>query len=201
MDISTQNIIFISIAVAQIAVLVWYFINSRKKSRIAAERKEAIAREYPFEGMRNIALNTVPGAVLANVPDDQVFVYSVLMDWDMGTDIVTLVVQITGEANLYVRSGGGIIGAGRYLNISAAAQKFTSDAQNYLHLSHPAAGTSLPPKNAVQFFLLTNRGKFNMQDDMKNIENRTSALLPLFEAANNVIGEMRKTALTEQNAA
>ena len=195
-----QNIFLAIIAVAQVGVLVWYFTNLRAKNKKRDEGKAAIAREYPYEGMRNMALNTVPGAVLANVGKDDILVYSVLMDWDMGNDIVTLVVQVTGEANLYVKSGGGIIGAGRYMNISAAAQQLTGVAQGFLQMTNPVTTTALPPKNCVQFFLLSNRGKFSATDEMKNIENRTSPLLPLFESANKVIGEMRKTAMADQPA-
>ena len=196
-----QTIFFIIIAVAQIGVLAWYFMTARAKNKKIAEGKAAVAREYPYEGMRNIALNTVPGAVLANVGADEILVYSVLMDWDMGNDMVTLVVQVTGEANLYVQSGGGIIGAGRYMNISDAAQKFTGVAQGFLSVTNPAASTALPPKDHVQFFLLTNRGKFMAVDSMKNIESKTSAIYPLFEEANMVIGEMRKTAFADQQQA
>lgn len=191
----SQTILYSLIAVAQVGVIVWYIVSTVKKRKKVRARKDELSRQYPFEGMRHIALNMVPGAVLANVPADEVLVYAVLMDWDMGNDVVTLVTQITGEANLYVKSGGGIIGAGKYLNVSDAAQNLVNVAQRCLPESNAASATSLPTPNHVQFFMLTNRGKFYMMDDIRNIESKQSPLLPLFEAANMVIGQMRQSAM------
>ena len=183
------------IAVVQVGVLVWYYKRNRKQADEDNAKRASLAREYPYEGMRNIALNTVPGAIVANVPDNEVYVYCVVMDWDMGSDTITLVTQITGDANLYVKSGGGIIGAGKYPNISAAAQKFTSASQQYLDKAVSATTTPLPQKDCIQFVLLTNKGKYMATELMQNIENKTSAWTGLFTEASQVIGQMRNTAI------
>ena len=194
--LTTNEIIEVSvIAVVQVAVLIWYYNRNKKQANKDNEKRAALAKEYPYEGMRNIALNTVPGAIVANVPGDEVYVYCVVMDWDMGSDTITLVTQVTGDANLYVRSGGGIIGAGKYPNISDAAQKFTTVAQQYLSIATPATSTPLPPKDCVQFCLLTNKGKFMATELMQNIENKSSQWVGLFNEASHVIGQMRNTAV------
>lgn len=190
-----ETAFYIVIAVAQVGILVYYFWNNARKKKKVQEGKSALAREYPYEGMRNIALNTAPGVLLASIPENEILVYCVVMDWDMGSDTVTLVGQVTGEANLYVKSGGGVIGAGKYANISTETQQLNALAQQELQKASPAAGTTLPGANEVQFFMLTNRGKFVMKDVMKNIENKSSVCLPLYEQASRVIAEMRRTAM------
>ena len=182
------------------AVLVWYFWKANQKSKAAKEKREAVAKAYPYEGMRNIALNTSPGAILANVPENEIYVYAAVMDWDMGSDIVTLVAQVTGEANFYVKSGGGMVGTGKHINVSEAAQGFTAMAQEYLKFTVPVEDTPLPLKNYVRFYFLTNIGKFTATEDYRNIDNKTSQWTPLFTAANNVIAEMRKTVIGDAKA-
>jgi hypothetical protein len=39
--------------------------------------------------------------------------------------------------------------------------------------------------------MLTNKGTFSAQEQLKNFDNRTSAWLPLFEEGNKVITELR----------
>ncbi len=189
-----EIILYSAIAVAQVVILVWYFRKSSLKSKKEKEKRDALTREYPFDGLRNIALNTSPGAIIANVPENEVLVYSAVMDWDMGSDIVTLVTQLTGDVSMYVKSGGGIIGAGKYPEVSAAAQNFTRNAQTFLEFVTPANETTLPPKNCVQFFLLTNKGKFHATELYSNIENGTSRWAGLFNEANSLMSIMRKFA-------
>ncbi len=184
------------LAVAQVAILVWYFMNSRKKSKAAREKKDLLAREYPYEGMRNVALNANPGAIIANVPDNEVYVYGAAMDWDMGNDTITLIAQITGDASMYVKSGGGIVGGGKHPNVSEAAQKFINKAQQFLQFTSSTNATPLPDKNCIRFYLLTNKGKFTAGDSMANIENKSSHWAGLFEEANTVIMEMKKSVIT-----
>ncbi len=195
--LTNKEIIEVSvIAIAQVAALAWYYTRNKNAANKDNEIRANLAKEYPYEGMRNIALNTVPGAIVANVPDDETYVYSVVMDWDMGNDMITLVTQITGDANLYVKSGGGIIGAGKYPSVSSAAQQFTKSAQALLGNAIAVTTNPLPQQNCVQFYLLTNKGKFAGVELMQNIENKTSAWATLFAEATNVIGQMRNAAVS-----
>lgn len=194
---STSEIaLYIVLAASQVGLLIYYFLFNKRKKQKELERRATLTKEFPYETLRGIALSTSPGAMLATIPQGETAVYSAVMDWDMGNDIVTLVTNITGEATLYVKSGGGIIGSGKYPNVSSAAQQFTAAAQAHLSHATSTTNTPLPQKNCVQFFLLTNNGKYSGTDLMTNIENKTSMWLPLFEEANRVIGEMRASALT-----
>lgn len=180
------------LALSQVALLVYYFAFSRRKKQRELDRRAALSREFPYEVMRGMALNIMPGAMLATIPDGAVEVYSMIMDWNMGNDIVTLTTQVTGETNLYVQSGGGIIGAGKHLNVSAAARQFTGIARQYLGNAAVSNDTALPADNTVKFIFLTNKGRYVVTEDYSRIENKSSPWTPLFEAASIVINEMRK---------
>ena len=187
-----ENPLYYVIAIPQLIILGWYFYKLWQKKQLRQKQKEVINKEYPYEGLRNMALNSMPGAIIANVPHGEVFVYGVLMDWDMGDDMVTLAAQITGEANLYVKSGGGFIGAGRHIAVSEAAQAFVRSSHSFLQYAFPATATPLPGKNCIKFYFLTNNGKYAATDDVKNMDGRASQLLPLFEGARALIAEMSR---------
>lgn len=191
-----ETALYILLALSQLAILVYFFFFSNRKKNKEEARRAAIAKEFPYDTLRTMALGIAPGAMLATIPEGQTEVYSVVMDWDMGNDLVTLATQVTGEANLYVRSGGGIIGAGKHLAVSTAARQFTALSREYLHLATNNGDTSLPAKNHVKFILLTNKGAFAATDALEQIERKASQLTPLFEAATVVINEMRNSGTT-----
>ncbi len=188
-----ETALYIVLAISQAGLIIYYFLYHRKKKQKEAERRAALSREFPYDVLRTMALTTMPGAMLATIPEGQIAVYSVVMDWDMGSDIVTLATQITGDTNLYVQSGGGIIGAGKHLSVSTAAQQFIAVAQNYFAQAAVMKNTPLPVKNGIQFIFLTNNGKYCVTEDYSKLENKSSQWLPLFEQANLVIHEMRNS--------
>ncbi|MFN8395266.1 MAG: hypothetical protein U0176_11510 [Bacteroidia bacterium] len=119
-------------------------------------------------------------------------VYAIVMDWDMGNGTTTTVAYLTGDASIYLSSGGGVVGGGRHATVNHAAKQFLQLAQTYLEKAVKATGTPLPSKNEVRFYLLTNDGIFEGKEQMRNFENGSSAWLALFEEGNKVITELRE---------
>jgi hypothetical protein len=146
-----------------------------------------------FLDLRNMALNVTPEQLQLSLPAEQTKVFGVVMDWDLGDGTMTLITYQTGDASMYLSSGGGVIGGGQHENVSKASKEFVSIAQNYLDKSSKADTTTLPDKDCFKFYFLTNKGKFVAQENIDNIESKTSKWLNLFENANNVITELRLT--------
>jgi hypothetical protein len=94
---------------------------------------------------------------------------------------------------MYLSSGGGVIGGGSHKNVNRAAKTFVNTAQSYLDKAVETETTEVPEKDFIYFYLLTNKGIFKGQDEMKNFENNTSKWTALFEAGNQVITELRLT--------
>ncbi|MBL7829785.1 MAG: hypothetical protein JNK41_02060 [Saprospiraceae bacterium] len=149
--------------------------------------------ESPFQGLRDMAFTATPEQLGLSLPNDKTVVYGVIMDWEMGGATATTVSYQTGDASLYLSTGGGVISGGQHQNVNSAAKQFVSLAQTFLNKTTKTETTPLPSTDEVRFYLLTNKGVFVGQEQMKNFENNSSAWLKLFEEGNNVLTELRKT--------
>jgi hypothetical protein len=150
-------------------------------------------KENAFEGLRNMAFKATPENLGLTLPADKTIVYLVIMDWGMEKATATIVSYQTGDASLYLSSGGGVIGGGQHQNVSIVAKQFVSLGQTFLDKTTKTKNTTLPATNQVKFYLLTNKGIFVGEEEMKNFENNSSLWLKLFEEGNNVLSELRKT--------
>ena len=150
-------------------------------------------QENAFEGLRNMAFSATPDQLGLSLPADKTVVYGVIMDWEMDGATATTVSYQTGDASLYLSSGGGVIGGGEYENVNSAAKQFVSLARSFLARTTKTETTPLPTTDRVKFYLLTNNGIYVGQDVMKNFENKSSEWLPLFEEGNKVLTELRMT--------
>lgn len=147
----------------------------------------------PFEGLRNRAFTVTPEQLELSMPTDKTVVYGVIMDWEIGGATATTVSFQTGDASLYLSSGGGVIGGGQHQNVNSAAKQFVNLAQTFLDKTAKTETTPLPSTDEVRFYLLTNKGVFVGHEQMKNFENNTSTWLKLFEEGNNVLTKLRLT--------
>jgi len=150
-------------------------------------------KDNAFEGLRNMAFTTTPVQLGLSLPTDKPIVYGVIMDWEMGGATASTVAYQTGDASLYLSSGGGVIGGGQHQNVNTAAKEFVSLAQTFLDKTTKTETTPLPSTDEVKFYLLTNKGVYVGQEQMKNFENNSSTWLKLFEEGNIVLTELRKT--------
>ncbi|NDC40293.1 MAG: hypothetical protein EBZ77_01895 [Chitinophagia bacterium] len=187
---------YIGIAVAQVGVIVWYSLTLRKSKKEKEARKQELARMYPYEGLRNLAFNNIPGYIIANAPNDEFFIYSIIMDWNMGEDVLTLATQVTGEASLYVKSGGGIVGAGKHTAVSEATQLLFFEASKLQQSFQPSTNYSmLPEANFITFYLLTNQGNKYVTQRVDSLQGATETLHPLYRQANLLMAKMKEYAV------
>lgn len=148
-------------------------------------------QENTFEELRNMAFSVKPEQLGLLLPTDQTIVYGVIMDWEMGGGIATIISYQTGDASLYLSSGGGVIGGGQHENVSNVTKQFVSLAQTFIAKATKTEATILPATDQVKFYLLTTNGIYVGQDIISNFENNTSEWLQLFEEGNNVLTELR----------
>lgn len=185
--------IYILVILLQIGVIIYFVRRGRKQ---AAARKAAAAAPPPhgdnsLERLRNTALNVTPAQLKLAIPDSETLVYGVVMDWNMGGTMVSLVSYITGAANMYLSSGGGISGGGKNPSVGETASELVTLAQSFIFRAAPVTTFELPPDGCVRFFLLTNHQKLAAQEQLIYLDDGSSPWLPLFVKANEVITEMR----------
>ena len=147
--------------------------------------------ENLYERLRNIALYVTPEKLKLSLPADETIVFGVIMDWEIEDMIVSTVAYLTGDASLYFSTGQIIIGGGQHENVREASIQFVSFAETFLDKATKTQKVTLPTKDQVKFYLLTNNGIYVGQDIMNNLEDYSSEWSELFEEGNNVMTELR----------
>lgn len=181
-----------------VGIIIFYRIlaaanRANKKKNRMKQLDEINANETgnPYGGLRKMAFDIdIQQLSLTGIDSE---IYGFIMDWDIGNGIATLVAYKTGDASLYLSSGGGVIGGGQNHNIILATQKLVNEANVYLEKSKVMYAIPLPDKDGVRFYFLTTKGKYCIHEQLKNIQNKTSAFVELFDNANELITEIRKT--------
>jgi hypothetical protein len=143
-----------------------------------------------YPDLRMQALYVTPDILKLSLPKNKVIVYGVIMDWEMGGATATTVSYMTGDASLYLSSGGGVIGGGQHENVNRASKEFTQLAQTFLEKARKIDSPALPAANEVQFILLTNKGFYVGKDAMANFEDNSSPWMKLFEEGNKLLSEL-----------
>lgn len=167
--------------------------GKNQQSYDASTQKKVDPNNNPYEDLRNMAFGATQEQIGVNIPSNETKIYGVIMDWDVGEGIATVVAFQSGDASVYLSSGGGVIGGSGHDNVKTAAIRFVNEAQKYLGNTKPTDTTPLPEKDMVNFYFLTNKGKYVGQEDMANFENSSSKWLDLFDIANNLMSEVRMT--------
>src|SRR5665647_220384 len=92
--------------------------------------------DNPYSDLRQLAFNATAEQTQLTTSTDPNKVYGIIMDWDLGEGIATLVSFEDGEASMYLSTGGGIIGGGGHDNVKKAVSDYISLAQTYLAVSY-----------------------------------------------------------------
>ncbi len=154
--------------------------------------KETKVADNPYLDLRTQAINVTPDQLQLQLDNDK-DIYGIVMDWNMGDAIVTVVSFKTGDASVYLSTGQAFIGGYAHENVINAAKHFVITSERYFSKASKTENTEPTKEQKVDFYFLTKSGKYYIEDDFTKIENNTSDLLGLFETANQVITEYRLT--------
>jgi hypothetical protein len=148
--------------------------------------------DNPYLDLRQKALSVLSEDMELSIQPNKV--YGIVMDMGMDSSIVTVVSFATGDASIYLSSGGGFIGGSNYETIKTLSQQFVTLSNSYLE-AHQLVTTEnfpLPQDDQVHFFLLTGKGIFFTNEQISNFENNSSQLTPLFIQANYIMSAFRE---------
>ncbi len=146
--------------------------------------------DNPYMGLRTQAINATYAQLGLNLKNDN-DIYGMIMDWNMGDVIVTVVAFQTGDASVYLSSGQGFIGGHAHDTVVRAAQRFIAKGPSYLAKATQTTTTQPADNNKIGFYILTKSGRYYIEDTSDRIEKNQSPLTGLFAAANDVISEYR----------
>ena len=158
--------------------------ESNKLNKNKTEQEKVDPKNNPYIDMRNMAFGITEKELGIEIEKEKTKIYGVIMDWSIGDETATLISFISGDASLYLSSGGGMIGGQTHENVSNASKEFIKKAENYISKASKTENNPLPNSDEVLFYFLTNKGKFVVKEKMENIESNKSELLNLFEEGN-----------------
>jgi hypothetical protein len=119
--------------------------------------------------------------------------FGVIMDLGINNNTATLVTYQSGDASLYLSSGGGVIGGVGHENVTQAVKQLIGRAKSSISIAAKTEDFPLPNDGFVNFYFLTNEGVFVEREKISNIEKGSSKWTNLFLEANIVITELRKS--------
>jgi hypothetical protein len=109
----------------------------------------------------------------------------VVMDWDTGGGVVTLVAADDGAVSAYFDMGGGIIGAGTHDRVAKAAVAFRDEAKRVLPHFSPVKRFTVPARSgAVIFYVVMDAAT------LSTAEREASVTQP----ASDPLGELQRRA-------
>ena len=142
--------------------------------------------------LRKQALEMSPASIVGAVASDNIRPWGILMETGYPQGVVaTLVSFATGDASLYLSTGGGVIGGIAQESIGNAAKRFVSMAQHHTDRMETATSFPLPDPGKVRFYVLTHEGVLTAETDGQELGRGKSDLSPLFYAGQDVITELR----------
>jgi len=145
-----------------------------------------------YLGLRGKALN-VKAADIRLTPELAVEPYGIVMDMDIDGRTATFVAFATGEASVYLSTGGGTIGAGQASqDVSVAAKEFVAAAKPYVPAMAKVSEHPLPGVGEITFYVLTPGGVHTATRLERALGEGNEALSPLFYAGHRLMTQIRR---------
>lgn len=159
-------------------------------SAAAAAAKRSAGDEGMYSGLRDMTLHMKPEDLGLNPADREP--YAVVMDLDMNGYTATITSFATGDASLYLSTGGGTIGAGQASeDVSRAARKFVSTAAAHLGSMTRTDRQPLPQSGQVIFYVLTRGGIYSASRSQQVLGDGRDDLSPLFFSGQEVLTQIK----------
>ena len=146
-----------------------------------------------YTQMRNGALATSARDVGLAPGPGEIQVYGVVIDIDISGQTATVLAFTSGDASIYLSSGGGTIGGIGRPPVAAAARALVA-AVSPAHLGAATRVTAFPRPNRgeANFYFLTTQGVHRATRPIAALEAGTDAFSSLFAGGHAVISEFRE---------
>jgi hypothetical protein len=190
------------IAVIVLAAVFFYMRWKKKQAEKAAlapapganGRPKAVkpkeTAEETYMKMRQRAFDTTP--VNIGMDPQGTEPYGVVMEMGIQISVVTLAAFADGDASVYYKSGGGMVGGISHESVRAAAKAFTALAPKAVSKMIRTTTYPLPGPDRVRFYILTPQAIFTTETNRQALTNPQSDLGALFYAGQEVVAQMRQ---------
>jgi hypothetical protein len=124
-------------------------------------------------------------------------VFTALMDWPLGTNIISVYGSCSGDASIYSTSTFGVIGGIGHETVRNAAYQFVKIAEAHYDDAVPTKDFSYPKAGHIYFYLICFDGVRTIDVEEESLRTGKSKFSDLGNAAQNLIGQLRM--ITEKN--
>jgi hypothetical protein len=186
------------ILVVVLAAVMIYFRRQQtgpRETAVAKVKKVKGAKETPEEAymrLRLEAFGTVAARLVLPADFKPTDPYGTVMEMGIPKSVVTLVCFADGDARLYYKTGGGMVGGVSHETVRKAAQEFTAMSRKVLGRMTKTTEYPLPAPDRVRFYVLTQRGVFTTETDRQALGENPTDLSTLFYSGQEVVTQMRQ---------
>jgi hypothetical protein len=147
--------------------------------------------EEAYMDLRRQAIETDPKRLALpgeRKPED---VFGVVMEMGISSSVVTLACFADGDARVYYKTGGGMIGGVSHENVRAASRDLVARAQKAQGRMIKTTTYPTPADDRVRFYVLTGRGVLTTETSRQALGERQGELSALFTSGQEVVAQMR----------
>jgi hypothetical protein len=142
--------------------------------------------------LRIKVLTTPPSAFGIKPNPEFPRVCSIVMDWPLGTNTITVFSSCTGDASIYSTSTFGVIGGIGHETVRTAAKKFVSVSELHYDEAVPTKDYPYPKPGRVFFYLVCFDGVRKIDVDEQSLRGEKDKLSELYSAGQRVMTELRR---------
>ena len=179
------------VSIAGIGILISCNNKPKKETTEKTTQTEKTAEQNPYMDMRKMALTVTAEELGFQIPEDSIKVYGIISDLDMGGGTATVVTYLTGDASIYLSSGGGFIGAGQHESVKKVTKEFVDNGHLISFKGKPYENTDLPTNGNANFYFLSNARNTKITESIAKMESGESEFSKLFADLNTVMTEIR----------
>jgi hypothetical protein len=184
--------LLVSVVTAALVLGVFYVLNESNESR-------AVLHEPVPDGQEPDAGVSVRERLLHSSAQDIGVtpvrgVWGVIMERGYKKGVATVVALADGTANLYISSGGSVVGGREYPPTRLAALKLCDQAADSLADTFVAHDFPAPKQGRVRFYVLTTDGVQAAEGDLfpSNRDGGGATLAPLLAAGDAVLDGLKE---------
>lgn len=179
----TKSMIYYILISAILVVGIILFKSFKKKEKI--DNKENM---YPE--LRKIAFSaTAEQLELSQIDNDKV--YGLITEMFMNNGTATVVGFLSGDASIYLSSGGGFIGGGNHEDVNLKVKEIIDKIQKFKEKSINIENADLPEKNMINFNFLTKNGVYQISENKNEIMSENSEFTELYKEVDKIMTLIR----------
>jgi hypothetical protein len=169
-----------------VILFVWPLI-AMSQTNNPSEKKGADAGR----DLRIMVLTTLPDKMGIQSTKEYPRVATALMDWPLGTNIISVFGSCTGDASIYTTSTFGVIGGISHETVRNAAHQFVKIAETHYDDSVPTKDFPYSKPGHIYFYLVCFDGVRTIDVEEESLRTGKSKFSDLGNAAQNLIGQLR----------